>query len=226
MNELEIKNPLTIIDKAVMNNVSVELLEKLFELNDAYEKKLASKAYKVAFVNFQKNKPELKKTRKADFGKGKAKFDYLPLPTLQKLIEPVLSENQLSYMWETKTVEEGIEITCVVSHSDGHEVRVPLIAPKDTSGNKQVIQGIGSTVSYLKRYTLEAALGLASDEDTDGAKEIILKDDENYKGAIEALKTGKATIPKIEARFEFSATIKKDFLKAQKLSNNPIKEMP
>ncbi|WP_413661866.1 ERF family protein [Metapseudomonas otitidis] len=40
-------------------------------------------------------------------------------------------------------------------------------SPKDESGNKNAIQSVGSTVSFLKRYTLESSLGLSSDEDTD-----------------------------------------------------------
>src|SRR5690606_10591416 len=42
-------------------------------------------------------------------------------------------------------------------------------APPDGSGNKNAIQGIGSTSTYLQRYTLSAAFGLTTaDEDDDG----------------------------------------------------------
>ncbi len=44
-----------------------------------------------------------------------------------------------------------------------------MSASPDTSGSKNSIQAIGSTVSYLQRYTLFAILGLAStDQDNDG----------------------------------------------------------
>lgn len=43
-------------------------------------------------------------------------------------------------------------------------------APSDLSGNKNAIQAIGSTTTYLMRYTLIAAFGLTTaDEDNDGA---------------------------------------------------------
>jgi hypothetical protein len=43
-----------------------------------------------------------------------------------------------------------------------------LRAGADQSGAKNSIQAIGSTISYLQRYTLKAALGLAAANDDDG----------------------------------------------------------
>src|SRR5690606_5500273 len=38
----------------------------------------------------------------------------------------------------------------------------------DSSGSKNAIQAIGSTLTYLQRYTLIQALGLAASDDDDG----------------------------------------------------------
>jgi hypothetical protein len=43
-------------------------------------------------------------------------------------------------------------------------------APKDTSGSKNAIQSIASTITYLQRYTLFAATGLAADDQDDDGK--------------------------------------------------------
>ena len=40
--------------------------------------------------------------------------------------------------------------------------------PADNSGGKNSIQGIGSSITYLQRYTLKLALGLAAGRDDDG----------------------------------------------------------
>jgi hypothetical protein len=45
-----------------------------------------------------------------------------------------------------------------------------MTGPLDTSGNKNAIQSIGSSNTYLFRYTLNAALGLASAEMEDDGK--------------------------------------------------------
>jgi hypothetical protein len=55
-----------------------------------------------------------------------------------------------------------------VTHRDGHSEETSLASPVDTSGSKNAVQQIGSTVEYLRRYTLLAALGLATSKDDDG----------------------------------------------------------
>ena len=61
-------------------------------------------------------------------------------------------------------------MTCVLSHRDGYSEETTLTAGADDSGKKNSIQAIGSTTTYLQRYTLKLALGLATqDRDDDGA---------------------------------------------------------
>jgi hypothetical protein len=51
----------------------------------------------------------------------------------------------------------------------GHSESTSLSASPDTSGSKNAIQAIGSTVSYLQRYTILALTGLATEDmDDDG----------------------------------------------------------
>lgn len=51
----------------------------------------------------------------------------------------------------------------------GHSEETSLTASPDISGTKNAIQAIGSTISYLQRYTILALTGLATgDMDTDG----------------------------------------------------------
>jgi hypothetical protein len=70
--------------------------------------------------------------------------------------------------WETHQDDKGnVGVTCHITHAQGHRESVSLKGPIDESGNKNRIQAVGSTVSYLERYTLLAALGLATGEDDD-----------------------------------------------------------
>jgi hypothetical protein len=63
-----------------------------------------------------------------------------------------------------------VKVTCKLTHKQGHSEEVTLEAPLDTSGGKNNIQAMGSSVSYLERYTLLAITGLATKEqDDDGA---------------------------------------------------------
>jgi hypothetical protein len=55
-----------------------------------------------------------------------------------------------------------------VSHRDGYSEETELSGGNDNSGNKNDIQAVGSTITFLQRYTLKAALGLAATVDDDG----------------------------------------------------------
>ncbi len=64
-----------------------------------------------------------------------------------------------------------VEVTCIVTHRDGHSERTTMTGPEDHSGFKNLIQSRGSSMTYLERYTLIGAFGLTTvDTDTDGAQ--------------------------------------------------------
>jgi hypothetical protein len=78
-------------------------------------------------------------------------------------VTPILGKYGLSYRYRVSSnVNEPIVVTCVVSHKDGHFEETTLLAGRDDSGNKNSIQQVGSTLTYLQRMTLKAALGLAA----------------------------------------------------------------
>ena len=85
-------------------------------------------------------------------------------------VGPELAKVGLSYRWKTEQMDGGvIQVTCIVRHALGHSEETMLRGSPDMTGNKNNLQAVGSTVSYLSRYTLVAALGLAtSDMDDDG----------------------------------------------------------
>lgn len=190
MSETELQQmPANLIQLAIEKGSGVDALEKLMEMQAKWEAKEASKAFKLAMVDFQAKKPKLVKTEKAHNSK------YNPLPKIQESIDPVLSECGLTYRWEQEEVDGRIRITCIISHILGHSERTFLTAPADTSGSKNAIQSIGSTVSYLKRYTLEGALGLSSDKDDDGNKPTekteLTPENPRWKAAVLAFKEGR-----------------------------------
>jgi len=80
-----------------------------------------------------------------------------------------MSKHGLSASWHTKQDNGAVSVTCTITHLMGHKESVTLSAPPDNSGSKNNIQAIGSTVTYLQRYTLFAITGIAAaDQDDDG----------------------------------------------------------
>ena len=62
-----------------------------------------------------------------------------------------------------------------------------MSASPDTSGSKNAVQSIGSTVTYLQRYTLYSILGLASAEQDDDGGAAAQPLDDNQVANLEAL---------------------------------------
>ena len=159
----QIATPATLLQTAVEQGADLDKLEKLMDLQDRWNAEQARKSFFVAFTEFQSIVPALKKTKQAH------NYKYAPLSDIAEQIKTALYECGLSYRFEQCQTEQGaIQITCIVSHVDGHTERNTMTGAADTSGSKNSIQSIGSTVSYLQRYTLIGALGLTTaDEDID-----------------------------------------------------------
>lgn len=159
----QIATPATLLQTAVEQGADLDKLEKLMCLQERWNAEQARKSYFEAFTHFQSIVPALKKTKQAH------NYKYAALSDIAEQIKPAMNECGLSYRFEQKTVDSAIEITCLVSHVDGHTERNTMQGAPDTSGSKNGIQSIGSTVSYLQRYTLIGALGITTaDEDMDG----------------------------------------------------------
>jgi len=168
---LPVPTPTTLLEKAIEKGVDMAQLKELMDLQERWEKKEAKKAFLDALSNFQSMVPELKKgkTAKINSQKGSFSYKYADLGSITKAINPFLRECGLSYTWDFKEKGDKLEVTCHVSHRDGHEQTTSMEAGKDMSGAKNDIQQKGSTQTYLQRYTLIGALGLSTaDEDIDG----------------------------------------------------------
>ena len=169
-NVIQMGTPYALLESAVANNATVETLEKLMALNERHEANQAKKAFYQAMQEFQRIKPDLPRSQQVSFGGGKTAYNFCPLSEIDKRLREPLEQCSLSYRFETLTEGDKYGVRCIVSHVAGHSEGTAMFAPADGSGNKNSIQGIGSTTTYLQRYTLISAFGLTTaDEDNDGA---------------------------------------------------------
>lgn len=192
--------PMEMLGAALERGADLSVLEKLMDLQERYEKNEARKAFDEAIANAKASIPNIKKNRKVGFESknGGARTDYVheDLGEIARVVNPILSQHGLSYRFRTH-YEPGhpVSVTCIISHKQGYSEENTLPGPPDSSGNKNSIQAIGSTVTYLQRYTLKAALGLAAEaNDDDGAaaggdEKISEEQAETLRKKIEATKT-------------------------------------
>jgi hypothetical protein len=166
--------PMVLLQRAMASNASTEVLEKLMALQERWEANQARKAFDGAIADAKAKIPVIRKNRRVGYeakDKSKPRTDYVheDMAEIARTVDPVLSEFGLSYRFRVSSKpNEPVSVTCILSHREGHSEETTLYAARDEGAGKNSIQAVGSTVTYLQRYTLKAVLGLAAGEDDDG----------------------------------------------------------
>jgi hypothetical protein len=153
-------------------------MDKMVQLMEWRKEMVADErraAFDEAMASAKAEIPVISKNRQVDFTsqKGRTHYKYEDLAEIARVVSPILAKCGLSYRYRvTSNVNEPVTVTCIVSHRAGHFEEVTLVGGRDESGNKNSIQAVASTLTYLQRMTLKAALGLAASEDDDGRSSI------------------------------------------------------
>lgn len=169
--QLMAPTPAHLLQAAIDKGMGIEAIEKFMDLQDRWEKREAEKAFVAAITQFKQNPPEIVKRKRVFFESSKGDVDYMHAELADVCAAAIrgLAEVGISHRWELKQEGDRITVTCILTHAMGHSERTMLTGSPDNSGSKNNIQAVGSTVTYLERYTLMAATGLAAKGmDTDG----------------------------------------------------------
>lgn len=166
-----ISGPLVLIEKAVTLGMGADAIAKLWEIQKEIEDRNSRQEFMRAMNLFKQNPPELNKNKHVNYTtKSGHTVDYwhATLDHVCELVIPALAAVGISHRWETSQADKGvITVSCLLTHHLGHTERTTLMGLPDDSGGKNAIQAVGSTVYYLQRYTLLAAVGLATEGDDD-----------------------------------------------------------
>ena len=185
--------PLQMVQLAIEKGFDIERLKTVMELERQWKADLAREAFVKAMAEFRGKAVTIIKNKTASFGTGAnaTSYGYADLANAVEAAVPALSECGLSTRWETRQADNQITVTCILTHALGHSEETTLTAAPDTSGSKNAIQAIGSTLAYLERYTFLAATGLAAkgmDNDGGGSQQHETLD-ENQVAELNALIT-------------------------------------
>ena len=116
---------------------------------------------------------------------ARIRYKHATLAAIVQAITVGLSKHGLSVSWPPSQQPGLITITCKITHEQGHSEAFSLTSAADDSGGKNAIQALGSAVAYLQRYTLLAAIGLATfDQDDDGKAAETAYIDDKEKGQL------------------------------------------
>lgn len=161
-NEPREVTPLSLLSQALSSGADPATLREFMELQREFKRDQAKMAFDAAIAEA---KADIKVIEKNSTGHNNKR--YANFSAYAKAIDPVLSRHGLSYRFRSKQ-DDRVHVTCILSHREGHSEENTLSGPPDTTGSKNAIQAIGSTLTYLQRYSLVQALGLAAGEDDDG----------------------------------------------------------
>jgi hypothetical protein len=93
------------------------------------------------------------------------KSRYVTLDGTVKVIHECAPKHGLSFTQMPVSDENGVGVVTVIFHQSGQFIEFdPFILPLD----KKTAQGVGSALTYSKRYSISAAFGIVSDIDDDG----------------------------------------------------------
>lgn len=210
-------------------SLSIERFEQAFTFYERVQASQARKAFDAAMAAAKADMPVIVKNRRVIYGEGNkaTSYDHEDLGGIAKAIDPILAKNGLSYRFRVSSNNDApVTVTCVISHVDGHSEETTLSSGRDSSGAKNAIQSIGSTLTYLQRYTLKAALGLAAAKDDDGKTSEKTVDDlapvsgeqaEVLTALITETNTNIATFLKIAQAESVSDVLAKDYEGLKKL---------
>jgi len=166
----EDSSPAGMIAYAMRSNATVAELRELYAFKKEYDADEARKAYVVAMASFKSEPLVIVKDKHVKF--GTTEYDHATIGNVTTQICAALGRHGFSHRWNTDQEEGGrIVVTCIITHNRGHFESTTLKASPDASGGKNNIQAIASAVTYLQRYTLLAATGMAtSDQEDDDGK--------------------------------------------------------
>ena len=160
--------PMDMVSAALDKGLTGEDLQRMMDLSERFEANEARKAYNQAMTEFKKDPPRISKDRTVSY--SGTKYDHASHSQVNEVIGAALAKFDISHRFEVAQDSGKVTVSCVLTHKLGHSERVSMTSAPDDSGKKNAIQAIGSAVTYLERYTLQAATGIASHDmgDDDG----------------------------------------------------------
>jgi len=160
-----------VIERAARDpSVDIERMERLLQMHERLSAKQAETAYAEALARLQPKLPIIRERGAIKNNSGNVQSRYALWEDIVGIITPILATEGFSLSFRIGHPDSKIEVTGVLTHERGHSERTSIVLPADTSGSKNAVQAVASSVSYGKRYTAGALLNLRTGELDDDAQ--------------------------------------------------------
>lgn len=158
------------IQLAVDRQSPIEVLERLWAIQQQYAQAEAKRSYSVAMSACQS---EIRSVA-PDATNPQTHSRYASYKALDDAIRPVYSKHgfSVSFNTEKSSLENCVLVVCEITHREGHSERKSLDMPIVTTGIKggemmTRTHATGSAMTYGMRYLLKMAFNVAVGEDDD-----------------------------------------------------------
>ena len=159
---------LSVIERAASNPaIDVEKMSRLMDMQERILNKRAESEFNAAMSRLVF--PPIKHMS-AIKHKDTLISTYTKYEDIDPIIRPIYAAEGFSVSFNTQQIDDGkVKYMATISHKDGHSRTSEMVLPSDTSGAKNAIQAIGSTISYAKRYLVCMSFNIVTTgEDDDG----------------------------------------------------------
>jgi len=179
VEETPVSAPTTIIhliERAASDpNIDVDKMERLYAMHERALAREAKLAFTAAKLAMKPKLPTIDEKGSILDRAGKVQSTYAEWEDIADAIEPILIEHGFDLSFRPGSREDGrVVVVGVLTHEQGHVEEAEVLLPIDASGGKNSVQGVGSSISYGKRYSAIALLNIKSraprDRDDDGQR--------------------------------------------------------
>lgn len=162
VRERESTSIVQVIERAARDpSIDIDKMERLLAMKERLDARTAVEAYNSAFAEMQLKMPEIDENGKIKVNET-VRSTYATFEDINAVVKPILAQHGFGLSFRTTTKINKVETTAILMHRAGHREETSMELDADTSGSKNGVQALGSSVSYGKRYTMCAILNITT----------------------------------------------------------------
>ena len=153
-----------IISRAAADpSCDLDKMERLLGMKERIDKEENSRQFNADMASMQIEMPSV-----AERGSGH-NIKYATFEDINDVAKPIMSKYGFAVSFKVVETDRGVRVTGLLLHRSGHREETEMTFPSDTSGSKNAVQALGSSISYAKRYIMSAMLNITTrGEDDNG----------------------------------------------------------
>lgn len=162
---------LAVISRAAADpNIDVTKMERLLEMHEKIVARNAVEAYNAAFAVMQPELPVIDERGTIKVN-NEIRSTFATFEDINDVVKPIITRYGFGISFRAVTKDAKATVTAILMHKAGHREETAMELSADTSGGKNGVQALGSSISYAKRYTMCALLNITTrGQDDDGRK--------------------------------------------------------